>query len=329
MGIKRTIKSNAAKVRRTVLGAHVEFILWHEVNGASSSTIRNYKQSFHYYTEYNNFDADTPIESLTKDSVFWWLKSMASDGKKVSTINHYLRDVRAFLYWCMDEEREFIEPYTIQEVRGQEAEPKAFDVEDIETLSHKPKQSNSFNDWRTWAIVNWIVGTGNRSRTVCNVQIGDVDFKNAEIYLRETKNKKYANIPLSPRLAAVLKEYMAEFDDYFKTASETDFLFPNSSGEQLTTNALRHAFSRYCADRGVTQTNLHGLRHSFAINYLRLGGNLIKLQHILGHSTLEMTRKYVRFSIDDLKEDFANVSPLDNLSSGKLSRSNRIKKNRK
>lgn len=329
MGIKRTIKSNAAKIRRTAVGAHMEFVVVREISGASNSTIRNYQQSFHYYAEFNGFDIDTPVEHLTRDSVLLWVNDMRLSGKKVTTINHYLRDVRAFLYWCMDSERGFIEPYTISEVKGQESAPKAFDIDDIETLSNKPKQSNSFNDWRTWAIVNWIVGTGNRSNTVCNVQIGDIDFKNSEIYLRETKNKKFAYIPLSPRLATVLKEYMQEFNDYFKAAQATDYLFPNSSGEQLSTNALRHSFSRYCAERGVTQTNLHGLRHSFAENFLRLGGNIFKLQHILGHSTLDMTKKYVRFSIEDLKEDFASVSPLDNLSSGKLSRGSRIKRNKR
>lgn len=94
------------------------------------------------------------------------------------------------------------------------------------------------------------------------------------------------------------------------------WLFPNVGEEKLTTNALRHSFSRYCAARGVERTNIHGLRHNFAKGWVQNNGNMFALQKILGHSSLDMTRKYVRLFAEDIKEDFDKFSPLDTIKRG-------------
>lgn len=334
MAIKRIAYERMNKPT-TITEIFEEFYTEYEVLGKAKSTLRNYKQSFGYYMEFCGFDDKTPIDEICKQNVMLWINVMKRAGdKSIHTINHYLRDLRAFLYWCMNEERKYIkEPFKIKEVGHQKAAPKAFELDDIEILLEEPT-SDSFGDWRTWIIVGWIMATGNRSNTVCNVQIGDVDFNNKQIYLREVKNKEYAFLPLSTALASSLKRFMHDFGGYFDTASKSDYLFPNSNGKQLTTNALRHSFSRYCKVRRVERTNLHGLRHSFAINYLRNGGTMEALQHILGHTTLEMTKRYVRMNVEDLKKNYDKFSPLDNIIKNKPKRSKpdsssgRIKRNK-
>ena len=54
----------------------------------------------------------------------------------------------------------------------------------------------------------------------------------------------------------------------------------------------------------------YALRHSFATCFLRRGGNALALQRILGHSTLEMTKRYVHLNDQDLREQHAAASPL-------------------
>ena len=52
------------------------------------------------------------------------------------------------------------------------------------------------------------------------------------------------------------------------------------------------------------------MRHSFATYYLRNGGDVFRLQRILGHSTLEMTRRYVQLQTEDLSAVHDGLSVL-------------------
>jgi integrase/recombinase XerD len=211
----------------------------------------------------------------------------------------------------MAAEREYITPsYTVKQLKGQEPGLKSFKEEAIAILLEKPRKSDTFGEWRAWAMVNWVMATGNRAATISEVRIQDVDFKRKMIYLRHTKNKQYQAVPLSTELSHQLKEYI---NLWLRNAADEDYLFPNISGEAMTTNSICHAFARYCKGRGVNQTNIHGLRHSFAEISLDTGRNPFELQKMLGHSTLDMTRRYIRFHENKTEKDFDKHTPLDNL----------------
>jgi integrase/recombinase XerD len=55
---------------------------------------------------------------------------------------------------------------------------------------------------------------------------------------------------------------------------------------------------------------LHAMRHTFALNYLRKGLSVFHLQKVLGHSTLEMTRRYANLLTEDLQAIHQRVSLL-------------------
>lgn len=312
MALKRTIK-RAVETQVITLGeALEEFLVEKEAHNKAAKTIANYQQSLSYFIDFHGLTNDTPLDEITVSDFYKWTNSLKIDGTKPTTINHYLRDCRVFFYWCMDPDRKYMEPFKIKQVEGQEEQIKLFPDEELELLLAKPERSNNkFTDWRTWVVVNWVLATGNRCSTIVDVRIGDIDFRRGEISLHHTKNKKAQIIPLSSSLETTLKEYIKMWRDGGK--DKDAWLFPNVGEEQLTTGALQNSFAKYCKARGCTHTNLHGLRHNFAKLWIKNNGDMYKLQKILGHSSLDMTRRYVNMFSEDIKEDYDKFSPLDSI----------------
>lgn len=310
MGIKKKITMNSRADLVTLERAFDEYIMEKEARNLSPKTLRNYQDTFSVFMNFNEFDRDTEAEEVTQKHIYHWIGTMKQSGVKPTSINHYLRDMRAFLYWCMDEDRAYISKrFKVQMVESQEEQLKLFTDEELALLLEKPKRDDSFAEWRTWAIVNWVLGTGNRAATICDARISDVSYAKKEIMLHHTKNKKAQIIPLSSSLEIVLKEYIR----MWRWDVSDGWMFPNVGEEQLTTNALRLSFVRYCNHRGVNHANIHGLRHNFAKGWVQSNGNMFALQKILGHSSLDMTRKYVRLFAEDIKEDFDKFNTLDNI----------------
>ena len=67
-----------------------------------------------------------------------------------------------------------------------------------------------------------------------------------------------------------------------------------------------------CKRLGIVppERTIHAFRHTFAVNYLRRGGSVFHLQKVLGHSSLEMTRRYADLVTEDLSAIHERVSLL-------------------
>ena len=308
--VKRIIRQ-AYDVKETTLdNAFKEFILEKETKGLTSVSLNSYNSCYRVFMRFNGYSENTSTYEVTSNSVNLWVKDMQQRNAKAATINSYISYIRSFLYWCMNDERRYIKPFKVQTVQAQEEKLKLYSEDELIRLIEKPDKNANFAEWRTWAIVNWALATGNRAATICAVKLKDIDFKNKEIFLAHTKNKKAQTIPLSPALELALREYIKMWRRF---VDEEAWLFPNVGEEQLTYSALIQKYKRYCAERGVHRHNMHGLRHNFAKGWILNGGNAFALQNVLGHSNINMTKRYVKLFTEDIKEDYSSYSALDTI----------------
>ncbi len=290
-----------------------EFITEKRADGRSEKTLESYRGSFDKYLNY--FGENMKVGEITRSSVYQYKGYLVNlEELSIQSVNHYLREIRAFIYWCIDRTYIVEDNIKIELVKGQEEVIEVYTDEELEKLLRKPHNNESFAMWRDWAVVNWILGTGNRVGTIINVKIGDVHFGRKEILIRAQKNKKPSVIPLSTKLSSVLKTYIKKC---LENEGDETYLFCNIYGEQLTGNALKHSLIVYNRKRGVERTSAHALRHTFAKQWVVNGGDVFRLQKLLGHSTLEMTRHYVNLFSADLKKDYEDFSPLDTITRGK------------
>ena len=129
--MKRKIQERKTYV--TLDTAFNEFIQQKEANGLASYTIRNYNFSYHIFYTYNEFDKETPVTEINSNIINKWINHMRKEEIAPSSMNHYLRDIRAFANFCV--KREYLEAnIEIPQVKQQEELPKFYSDEDIEKL---------------------------------------------------------------------------------------------------------------------------------------------------------------------------------------------------
>lgn len=313
---KRVVKRSSSTSVVTWGEAFEAFKREKTAKGLAASTMKNYEQSMKYFKEFMGYEDTTDIKQVTKDVVTGWINAMLTNEDEegnlttsAAAVNHYLRDVRAFLYWCMADERKYLEHFKVEMVRAQEPRQKTYTQEEIKRLLAKPRSNEDYAyvEWRNWMIVNLVYDMGARAGTILEIKLEDINLNNRTIYLRHTKNRALAHASISSRLAKMLKEYI---QDWRADCREDDYLFCNISNEQLTYNALAHSFAAYCSDRHVEKHSIHGLRHSFATTLAETtNGDMVRVQKALGHSSIEMARKYVNLANVSMGE-YDDISPL-------------------
>lgn len=296
--------------RRENLGFTIEeafriFIREKDLKGLSGKTIENYDDSINHLSYALKMPLKLNLDTINEETIYSYIEWMKKHNYSRCSINHYLSNIRVFLYWCMKGCQ--LEKFDITLIKGQEERLKYVSESDIEKLLIKPSKSDSFTTWRTYAIVCFIMATGARASTICNIKLEDIDLVNREVTYRYLKNKQIAVIPLSLSLVEVLQNYLKLWN------IDSEWLFCDIGGKQLTLSALEQGLNRYCKLRGLKRVNPHSLRHSFSRGWIKNGGNAFTLQQMLTHSDITMTRKYVKLFSNDLKTNFESYNPLDNM----------------
>ena len=282
------------------------FIRKAHVKNLSKYTLKTYKYHFDAFCRFTDKTQQlTTITSDTIDNFILYLKE--ESNASAITINSYLRTIRSFLYYCM--ECGHLLHYKITMPKVEKKIKETYTNDELQRLLKKPnKKTCTFTEYKTWVFENYLLGTGNRISSALNVQICDINFDDELIIIRKTKNRKQYIIPLSQTLAAILKEYLE-----IRGGSDTDYVFCNMYGEQGNRRSYQQLVQEYNIKRNVNKTSCHLFRHTFAKNWILNGGDIVRLQKILAHSDLEMTREYLKMFETDLQLDFEKFNPLDRI----------------
>lgn len=95
--------------------------------------------------------------------------------------------------------------------------------------------------------------------------------------------------------------------------STADAMWVTSKGLPLSAGGIQQMIVKLGKRLGI-RLSPHKLRHTFALHYLRNGGDVFTLQTLLGHSTLEIVKGYLgSLTIEDAINSHRMYSPADNI----------------
>lgn len=132
-------------------------------------------------------------------------------------------------------------------------------------------------------VIITAVTTGMRKSEILNLEWKNVSFEQAFIHVEKTKNKRPRDIPISPYLEETLKKLE-------RSREIGKYVFCNAKGDRRL--ELRPHFKNALEKAGIEDFRFHDLRHTAASWLASNGLDLITLMYVLGHQSLEMTRRY-------------------------------------
>lgn len=294
----------------TVQEAYDQFQRYNLTKGLSEGTIRYYES---YSRAFFKFLGDTsqPLTEVTKDTVDEYILYLkGKDTVTDTTVNTALRMVRAFLYFCM--ERSWIPRFTISQIKAVQPVKEPYTNDELAKLLKKPDlKSCTFARYRNWVIVNFLLATGCRAATLVNLRIMDIDLSGGTAFFRHMKARNQQAVPLSKTIVHILEEYLS-----YRNGQPNEPLFISEYGNALRVDVLESAIREYNHSCGVEKTSLHLFRHTYAKLFIMAGGDPFRLQKLLGHTDLSMTKRYVALYADDLKENYDTFNPLEQVTAG-------------
>jgi len=203
----------------------------------------------------------------------------------------------------------YLPPFTIHIQKVDKKIKETYNERELSLLLKKPNLKDcDFGEYRTWVYSNYLLATGNRISSVLNVKIEDLDYSNNLITVNKMKNRKAQIIPMSKTLCEILQEYLQ-----YRNGEPSDYLFCTVTGTKASRKSYQDALARYNKSRGVMKTSSHLYRHTFAKLWILNGGDIFRLQKMLGHSDLSVVKEYVNMFGNDLSIDFDKFNPLDQL----------------
>jgi len=164
---------------------------------------------------------------------------------------------------------------------------------------------------RDKAIVLLLLDTGIRASELCNITVGNVDFHSNRI-LVTGKGDKSRYVYFGKICSKALWHYFAERFPGGDAKNNEPFFVQGDGIHTLNRGSLRLLVGRLGKKAGNDNLHPHRFRHTFAIQFLRNGGNIFELQALLGHATLDMVQHYARLAEMDLESAAQRSSPADN-----------------
>ena len=278
------------------------FLAWRKAQGAAPRTLlgnsENITLFFHRYPLAWSATCRECIASF-----------LSQDGISPTTHNIRLKSLRPFFQFAAREGAFTESPAAEFKYRRGEA-PRIVDHDmgDVKRLLDAIG-TGTFSTLRDTALLLFSLDTGTRPSEALQLRPSDIDttLRRAVIRAVTAKTRQGRNVYFSERTAAVVERLIqARPEEWNNTVP----VFCTSYGGEWNTHAWTVQLRRYAQKAGLKRFSAYDLRHQFAIQYLRNGGDVFTLQRSMGHNTLSMTEKYLALSDDDIRQAHRAASPV-------------------
>ena len=228
------------------------------------------------------------LEDMSRQDIEAFVEHEQDRGMQIRSVKSRLASIYCFIRFLVDKEV-LSADILLKKIRLKmpDSLPRAIDSADLDILLSvvdKPRDR---------ALFLLLLRTGMRIGELLALRVSDVNLREQKvmIYIGE-KNYRGRVVYFSDDARDALNAWLTLRD------LQKDFVFYGRTRHSLSYAAARKRFNKYLDKAGLSHKGytLHQLRHTFATELLNAGMRIECLQTLLGHSDLEMTKRYARLS---------------------------------
>jgi site-specific recombinase XerD len=288
--------------------------------GKSPRTVRWYRPRLTEFVQWcTNRQLDVTVSDFTVTNIEAFLSELRlrhkwethpltpTSAERVSGgyVDGFVRAFRAFATWI--EEQGYTESNRLARFKHRPARPPIIEPLTEDEIRRVLAATASIRDR---ALITTLVDTGLRAGEILTLRVADARIDDVTGTLLVTgKGGRQRVVPIDAHTQRVLVQY-ARRERPAPAHPSIDQFFLTRRGEPMTASTLKLVFDRLRDRAGLRRFHPHLLRHTFATHYLENGGDLFSLQLILGHSSLEMVRRYSHMATGQVMARHRLYSPV-------------------
>jgi len=186
--------------------------------------------------------------------------------------------------------------------------PKPISISQVRRLLEEPTKESKPEAKRDTAILHLLYASGMRVSELVSLNLNDIDIGGGFVRCFG-KGHKERLIPIAPRAAQVVDEYVKESRPRLVHSQDELSLFVNARGERLTRQGLWQILKEYAKSAELEGITPHTLRHSFATHMLSGGADLRSVQELLGHANISTTQVYTHLTTEHIRRTYEKAHP--------------------
>jgi integrase/recombinase XerD len=282
--------------------------------GFSQNTLFAYRNDLYQLASFIEEEAQrrgsTPAwSSFGRQGVLSYLLNLKERNYAATTIARKVAAMRSFFDFMISEGN--IKDNPSQDIASPKvgrALPKPISISQVRRLIDEPFRQSKSEAQRDTAILHLLYASGMRVSELVSLNLNDVDLVGGFVRCFG-KGHKERIIPIAPRAAQAVDDYLRELRPRLTHSPEEPALFLNARGERLTRQGLWQILKEYAKSVGLEGITPHTLRHSFATHMLSGGADLRSVQELLGHANISTTQVYTHLTTDHIRQTYEKSHP--------------------
>lgn len=250
------------------------------------------------------------LDEFQPDDLRGYMSYLRECGLSEGSVLAHLRGIRAMWGWAVRDDLLRETPFSrVRLPKTPKRVMPALQPAQFEQLLSAAKAHPRY-PLRNMALLTTMFDTGMRVSELVGLELEHVDWDAGRMQVLGKGNKQRL-VPVGKSALRSLHRYVCRERTPARESESRVFL--NKFREPLAVSGVQQELEYLAGKVGMQRADCtpHTFRRGFAVQFLRNGGDVFQLQQILGHESLEMTRRYVRYLDDDLKTAHMRNSPVD------------------